>query len=71
MVTVTYPSNGEWYTYRAGSAKSLADCHRLIAEEKKAMANTFGGLISALPRKEVKKRTYRIWRAKWTEIPFA
>jgi hypothetical protein len=54
------------YTARIATADNESDIPRLIAEDKRAMGDTFGGLIEAA---STKGRSYRAFRAVWTEIP--
>ncbi len=54
------------YTSRLGPAKSLEDAQRKIADDRKAMGDTMGGLIEPV---NTKGRTYRIFKsAGWEEV---
>jgi hypothetical protein len=43
----------------------MVEAKRLIASDKAAMGNTFGGLVDAVTTTD---RTYRAFKAEWTEI---
>jgi hypothetical protein len=52
-------------TSRVGPANSIDDANRLIADDKKEMGETYGGMIEA---PGVKGRTYQIFRANWEDV---
>lgn len=62
-----YPNCGftGLYTSRVGPAKDKADALRKIANDRKAMGDTMGGLIEPV---STKGRKYRIFKAVWEEI---
>jgi hypothetical protein len=55
----------EPYTGRVGLCNDMVEAKRLIASDKAAMGNTFGGLVDAVTTTD---RTYRAFKAEWTEI---
>ena len=68
FVTVTpTPKNGlsKPFTSRVGTCHKPGDIAGLIAKDRRAMNDTFGGLIDA---PGTSGRSYRAFRAEWTEI---
>jgi hypothetical protein len=55
----------EAYTTRLGGTDNETEIKRIIADNEKAMGNSFGGLIDTTP---THRRTYRAFRAEWTEV---
>lgn len=53
------------FTGRVGFCHSTEEAKRLIAADKAAMGNTFGGLVDPVSTND---RTYRAFKAEWTEI---
>jgi hypothetical protein len=53
------------HTSRIGTCHNPEEIAGLIAEDRKAMGDTFGGLIDA---PGTSGRSYRAFRAEWTEI---
>ena len=53
------------YTGRVGTCSDEAGVAKIIADDRRAMGETFGGLIAPV---STKGRTYRAFRAEWTEI---
>lgn len=69
-VFVTVPADpkrgiSEAFTGRVGTCATEAEIAGLIAKDKRAMADTFGGLIDGV---STKGRVYRAFRAEWTEV---
>ena len=63
-----YPNCGfaGTFTSRVGPAKTLEEAHRKIADDRKAMGDTMGGLIDPV---STKGRTYRIFKSLgWEEV---
>lgn len=62
-----YPGCGftEPFTARIGPAKDKADAIKKIAEDRRAMGDTFGGLIDPV---STRGRKYRVFKAAWEEI---
>lgn len=63
-----YPNCGftGTYTSRIGPAKDLDEARRKIADDRKAMGDTMGGLIDPV---STKGRTYRVFKAAaWEEV---
>ena len=56
---------GELYTFRVGNYNAFEDLAPAIERDKAAMRNTFGGLIEP---GRTHARTYRAFRAEWTEV---
>jgi hypothetical protein len=51
---------------RVGSAKTMEGARKHIEADKKAMGETYGGMIEPI---KLKHRTYSIWdAASWTEV---
>lgn len=55
----------EKFTHRVGPAASIEDAREKIANDRKAMRNTFGGLIDAPGDSG---RVYQVFKAEWTEV---
>lgn len=64
-----YPNCGfkttEKYISRLGPAASMAGVEKLIADDRKAMGETYGGLIEPT---RLKGRTYKIFESTWQEV---
>lgn len=54
------------HTFRVGTARDESEIRGIIERDMKGLRETFGGLIEA---PEEAGRTYRAFRAEWTEIP--
>lgn len=76
-VTVTIPKNrlslekrpsGGTETKRVGFARDLAEARTMIQLDKAEVAHINGGLRNALAKQKLAQRTYRVWRAEWTEV---
>lgn len=69
VVTIAeYPNCGfqGTFTIRVGAAKTIEGAQQLIADDRKAMGDTYGGLIPAV---STKGRTYRVFQSKgWDEV---
>lgn len=62
-----YPNcgfKGEFIS-RVGPADSVEDAKKKIAEDRRAMGDTMGGLIEAV---STKGRTYEVWKATWEKV---
>lgn len=55
----------ETMTWRVGTCHRESEIPAMIAKERRDMGQTFGGLIEPA---SMEGRTYRAFRAKWTEI---
>jgi hypothetical protein len=53
------------FTGRVGSADTIEEARKLIDEDRRAMNNTYGGLIDAPGSRG---REYQVFEAAWTEI---
>jgi hypothetical protein len=63
-----YPNCGftDAFTSRIGPAGDLAEVRKLIADDKRAMGDTMGGLIEPV---SVRGRKYRVFKATaWEEV---
>lgn len=56
----------ELYVGRIGTAHDAAGIRKVIADDRRAMGQTFGGLIDPV---SLEGRHYRAFRAEWTELP--
>jgi hypothetical protein len=56
------------HTARVGAAGSIKEAQELIADDKKAMGETFGGLIEA---PGTTGRAYSIFKANWQAVALA
>lgn len=52
------------HTARIGAATNLEGVKNMIADDRASARRTFGGLIEP----STSERTYRIFRAAWTEV---
>lgn len=57
--------NEPLYLQRVGNANTLEDARKLIADDIRQMGETYNGLVAGV---SVRGRTYRIFKAEWTEI---
>jgi hypothetical protein len=55
----------ETMTWRAGVCQDASEVASVITKDRKAMGETFGGLIEPV---SLEGRSYRAFRAEWTEI---
>jgi hypothetical protein len=58
----------ETITGRVGTCQHEKDIPALIADDRKAMGESFGGLIEPV---SMEGRSYRAFRAEWTELKIA
>lgn len=69
LVVVHVPANAKLKTkacsLRCGSARSVEDARKLIAEEKKSLGQTYGGLIEPT---DPAGRRWEIWQATWSKV---
>ena len=75
QVYVTFTGNAGWtdkdplkpvrLTSRIGAAHDLNKVQEIIKQDRKAMGETYGGLIEAT---STKGRVYRVFKATYTEI---
>lgn len=64
-VTFTCEGTKKRLTARIGVANDAAKIPKIIADDKKAMGDTFGGLMAPV---SIKGRTYRAFKADWSEL---
>lgn len=62
-----YPNCGfkDEFVGRVGPAENLKEARSMILEDRRAMGDTYGGLIDA---PGTKGRTYEVWEASWKKV---